>query len=80
MVHTEKHLQELGITLPPAVGAKANYVPCQRSGNLLYLSGRLPVTMEGTLMTGRIGPDVGHKSVEHGYDAAKQVGLNIVST
>ena len=80
MVHTEKHLEELGITLPPAIGAKANYVPITRSGNLLYLSGHLPMTMDGTLMTGRIGPDAGHKSVEHGYEAAKQVGLNIVAT
>jgi enamine deaminase RidA (YjgF/YER057c/UK114 family) len=80
MVNTEKHLEKLGITLPPAAGAKANYVAVQRSGNLLYLSGHLPVTMEGTLMTGRIGPDSGHKSVEYGYEAAKQVGLNIVAT
>jgi enamine deaminase RidA (YjgF/YER057c/UK114 family) len=62
------------------VGAKANYVPCQRSGNLLYLSGHLPVSADGTLLKGRIGPEQGHKSVEHGYDAARQVGLNIIAT
>jgi enamine deaminase RidA (YjgF/YER057c/UK114 family) len=78
MVHTEKHLKECGITLPPPVGAKANYVPCQRDGNLLYLSGHLPMTAEGTLMTGRIGP--GGETVEHGYAAARQAALNIVST
>jgi enamine deaminase RidA (YjgF/YER057c/UK114 family) len=80
MVHTEKHLEELGLTLPAPVGAKANYAPCTRTGNLLYLSGHLPMTLEGTLMTGRIGPDAGFNSVEHGYEAAKQAGLNIIAT
>jgi enamine deaminase RidA (YjgF/YER057c/UK114 family) len=80
MVQTEKQLEELGLTLPPAGGPKANYVPCQRVGNLLYLSGHLPVTADGALLTGRIGPASGHKSVEDGYEAAKQVGLNLIAT
>lgn len=80
MVQTEKQIEELGLTLPPAPGAKANYAPVQRSGNLLYLSGHLPVTADGTLITGRLGPESGHKSVEHGYEAAKQVGLNLIAT
>lgn len=81
MVQIEKHIEELGLTLPPAPGAKANYAPVQRSGNLLYLSGHLPVTADGSLITGRIGPEQDDlKSVQHGYDAAKQVGLNIVAT
>jgi enamine deaminase RidA (YjgF/YER057c/UK114 family) len=78
MVQVEKHLEELAITLPPPVGAKANYTPCQKVGNLLYLSGHLPLTVDGALLTGRIGP--GGKSVDDGYEAAKQVGLNLIAT
>lgn len=78
MVHTEKHLADLGILLPPAPKPAANYIPCQRSGNLLYLSGHLPLNIDGRLRTGRIGP--GHQSVEYGYQAARQVGLNLIAT
>lgn len=48
---------------------------------MLYVSGHLPTKTDGSLVTGRIGPDEndGH-SVEHGYDAAKLAGLAIIST
>lgn len=32
------------------------------------------------MLTGRIGPASQGKSIEHGYQAARQAGLNIVST
>ena len=77
MVHTEKRMAEAGITLSPAPPkAAANYAPCQRTGNLLYLSGHLPLKEDGNLMTGQIGPT----DVEYGYQAARQVGLNIIAT
>lgn len=43
---------------------------------MLYLSGHLPLKADGSLMTGSIGIN----DVERGYDAARQVGLNIVAT
>ena len=80
-VHIEKRLQELSIELPPAPTPKANYnIVCHASGNMLYISGHLPVQNDGTLITGRIGPKSGGESVEHGYTAARQCGLNILST
>ena len=78
-VHIEAKLDELGITLPAAPSPKANYnIICHASGNMMYISGHLPVLNDGTLMTGRIGPQ--GQTVEHGYAAARQAGLNIVST
>ena len=35
----EEKLAELGITLPPASAAVANYVPFVQSGNMLFISG-----------------------------------------
>ena len=79
MTQTEKRLEELGIKLPPAPKPAANYAPCQQSGDLLFLSGHLPLNEDGTVLNGRIGGSDG-KSVEYGYLAARQVGLNLVST
>ena len=78
MVQTEKQMAEAGITLPPPAKAAANYLTCQRSGNLLYLSGHLPLNDDGSLLTGKIGPN--HQTVEYGYQAARQVGLNLIAT
>ena len=82
-VHVEKQLEKLGITLPPAPGPKANYnIVCHSSGNMMYVSGHLPVRPDGSMMTGRIAPggSEGGQSLEHGYEAARHAGLNIVST
>ncbi|CAB9496516.1 endoribonuclease L-PSP [Seminavis robusta] len=78
-VHIEKRLEELGITLPPASAPKANYdICCYAQGNTMYVSGHLPLNSNGDLTTGKIGPE--GESVEHGYAAARQAGLAIVST
>lgn len=39
----DSRLAALGITLPQAAAPAANYVPYVISGNLLYLSGQLPM-------------------------------------
>lgn len=79
-LHVEKRLEELNIVLPPAPGPKANYnIVCHASGGMLYISGHLPVQSDGTLLTGRIGGAEG-RDVAYGYQAARQAGLNILST
>lgn len=77
MVSSEKVLEDLKVELPPPPKAAANYQPCRRVGDLLYLSGHLPLLADGNLLTGKIG---GTKTVEDGYEAARQVGLNLIST
>lgn len=76
MVNIENKLSELGIELPPAPKAAANYQPCQRSGDLLFLSGHLPLNNDGTLQTGKISS----QTVDKGYQAARQVALNLIAT
>ena len=78
MVQVEKKLADLGITLPPPPKQAANYRPVQRSGDLLYLSGHLPLNDDGSLHTGKLGN--GGKTVEEGYAAARQVALNLLAT
>lgn len=74
---TEQAMADAGIQLPPAPPAAANYLPCQRSGNLLYLSGHMPLKDDGTLITGTVKSS---DDVETGYQAARQVGLNLIAT
>lgn len=81
-VHIENKLKDLGITLPTAPSPKANYnIICYTTGNMMYISGHLPIQNDGTLITGRIGPETdGGQTIEHGYKAARHVGLNIIAT
>ena len=78
MVQTEKRIQEIGFELPPPPKAAANYQPVQKTGNLLFLSGHLPLKSDGSLLTGKIGSD--GNTVEDGYAAARQVALNLIAT
>ena len=76
-VDYDQKLEELGITLIPPTKPIANYVKAVRTGNLLFLSGHGPSKADGTSYTGKVGRDV---STEEGYEAAKQVGISLLST
>jgi enamine deaminase RidA (YjgF/YER057c/UK114 family) len=73
----DARIQELNLTLPPVPQPLAKYRPAVRQGNLLYLSGHLPLLADGKFITGCVGEDL---TVEQGYQAAKQCGLAILST
>lgn len=76
--HVEARLEELGLVLPPPPAPKASYASVCLTGDLLFMSGHLPLTADGNLLTGAVGP--GGKSVDEAYVAAKNVGLNILAT
>ena len=78
MVNTEKTIADLGIELPPPPPPAANYVPIQTNGDLLFMSGHIPFLNDGSLLTGKVGS--GGKSVDEGYQAARQVALNLISS
>ncbi|HEX5037768.1 MAG TPA: RidA family protein [bacterium] len=68
-------LQELQIVLPEVQPA-GNYVPAQRSGNLIYVSGQLPKVEGRIAFKGRVGKDL---NVESARRAAKACLANILS-
>jgi enamine deaminase RidA (YjgF/YER057c/UK114 family) len=72
----EARLNALGLSLPEAAAPVANYVPFTISGNLIFVSGQLPLKNGKLLFTGRVGPDV---SVGEAAVAARQCGLNIIA-
>jgi enamine deaminase RidA (YjgF/YER057c/UK114 family) len=73
----DKKIQELHLTLPPPPKPVAVYRPAVQVGNLLYVSGHGPLKPDGTMITGRVGQDL---TLEQGKQAARQVGLAILST
>ena len=76
MPSPERRLKELGITLPKPAKPVANYVGFVRTGNLIYVSGQVPVADGKVMVTGLLGRDV---SVEEGAKAARQCAINIIA-
>lgn len=73
----EKRLRELGIELPAPPQPVAVYVPAVRVGNTLYTSGHGPRQPDGRSILGKVGGDL---TLEQGREAARLVGLNVLST
>jgi enamine deaminase RidA (YjgF/YER057c/UK114 family) len=72
----EARLTELGITLPQAASPAANYVPYVITGNMLYLSGQLPIENGKIAVIGHLGRDV---DVAGGQRAAELCAINILA-
>lgn len=72
----EQRLQKLGIEVPPPVIPGANFVPTKRVGNLLYVSGQVPVLGGVDRYVGKLGTEV---SLEDGQAAARLCAVNILS-
>jgi enamine deaminase RidA (YjgF/YER057c/UK114 family) len=69
----EARLAELGITLPAAPAPVAAYIPSRRSGNLLYISGQIPLRDGKLIAQGSLPGEV---SPEVGRECARQCVLN----
>ncbi len=69
-------LRALGIELPAPAAAAANYVPVRRSGDLLIVSGQLPMAGGTVQFRGKLGGGVG---IEDGQAAARLCAVNILA-
>ena len=72
-----KRVIELGLELPPPPPKGGIYKPVLISGDFLYVSGQGPFLNNGELIVGKVGRDL---TLEEGQDAARQVGLTMLST
>lgn len=72
----EDRLKELGLSLPAPPKPVANYVPVVRTGDLLFLSGILPLRDGRLVLTGKLGENL---TVEQGVEAARVAVLNGLS-
>jgi enamine deaminase RidA (YjgF/YER057c/UK114 family) len=72
----EERLQQLGVTLPVPAAPVAAYVPCVRTGNLVYVSGQVPLVDGKPSHPGRLGAEVG---LEEGAAAARHCAVNVLA-
>ena len=73
----EDKLTEMGVAIPEPKPALGSYVPAVQTGNLVFVSGNLPIQADNSMLhSGKLGADV---SVEEGYAAARQCAINCLS-
>lgn len=72
----ETRISELGIKLPQTSSPLANYVPYIKSGNLVFLSGQVPIWNGEMKFVGKVGREL---SIDQGVEAARICGLNIIA-
>ena len=75
MSQIERRLSELNITLPAATAPVASYVPYVISGNLVVISGQLPMKDGKPQDIGKLGQEF---SIEQGQQTARQCAINIL--
>jgi enamine deaminase RidA (YjgF/YER057c/UK114 family) len=73
----EQKLAELGIELPKPPKPAGIYKPVIVVDRFLYASGHGPVRSDGSLVTGKVGRDLG---VDEGKEAARLVGLSMLAS
>lgn len=72
----DARLAELGIELPPANAPAGNYVPTVQTGNLLFISGQIPIVDGKPGFLGRLGDELG---VDDGAAAARVCALALIA-
>ena len=75
LVVSEK-LKQLNIKLPKAPDPVGAYVAFKKIGNLLFISGQLPIGSDGAITKGKIGKNL---TLEDGQKASKLCVINILA-
>jgi enamine deaminase RidA (YjgF/YER057c/UK114 family) len=73
----ERNLAKMGLTLPPAPTALANYVGAVVAGKLVFVSGHGPVQDGDLIYRGKLGREF---TTAQGQEAARLVMLNCLAT
>lgn len=76
MGEIERRLQDLGLQLPEVPQPVASYVPCVRTGNLVFVSGQGPFKDGKAEIAGKVGAEI---SVEEAYQIARRLALQALA-
>jgi len=72
----EDKLKELGIELPEAPDPLGSYIPVLRTGNLVFLSGMLPLIQGKLTRQGKVGKDI---ALDEAREDARVATVNALS-
>lgn len=72
----EARLQAAGHQVPPPHKPAATYVPYTKQGNVLWVSGQVPMRDGKALLTGKVGAGV---TVAQGQEMARACALNAIA-
>lgn len=72
----DARLKELGIEIPEAAAPVANYVGWVKSGNMVYVSGQVPLKDGDFQFIGKVGDKY---SIEEGQEAARLCAINLIA-
>jgi enamine deaminase RidA (YjgF/YER057c/UK114 family) len=72
----EERLQQLGVSLPAPAAPVAAYVPAVRTGDLVFVSGQVPLVDGTPSHLGHLGGDV---DLEAGRAAARTCAINLIA-
>ena len=75
-MYNENKLKELNIILPEPPDPVGAYVAFKKIGNLLFISGQLPIDKNGKMIKGKIGKEL---TLEEGQTASKLCVINILA-
>jgi len=75
-MNVENKLKELNISLPKAPDPVGAYVAFKKVDKLLFISGQLPIDIDGKMIKGKIGKDL---TLEEGQKASKLCVVNIIA-
>lgn len=76
MSNIESKLTSLGITLPTPAAPVANYVGFVKSGNVVFVSGQLPIEAGKLQFIGKVGSEI---SADDAKKAARLCAINILA-
>ena len=75
-MNIDDKLKELNISLPKAPDPVGAYVAFKKVDKLLFISGQLPIDINGKMIKGKIGKDL---TLDEGQKASKLCVINIIA-
>lgn len=75
-MNAEARVSELGLMLPDVAKPRWSYVPCVRSGNLVFVSGQIATDAGRPLHPGKLGREV---DILSGQEAARGCAINALA-
>ena len=70
------NLKKLNIEIPNAPNPVGSYVAYKKIGNLLFISGQLPIASDGKMMKGKVGNEL---TLEDAQKASRLCVINILA-